>query len=155
MKIRMLTLSLIIALATAPFLSAQSAATEQSLKATHESLMAAIKSGNLTIAQALIHPRALGFFRESQMIVELRPSYSAADVLPSVLADLGRFIAIPYAVTYRVIGNTGVVGISNSLQAKKWEKTSDRFTRSTLVYVNVSGNWRLLSWHSSDVPLKK
>lgn len=89
------------------------------------------------------------------MLVELGPGYSAVDALPSVLADIGRFIVTPYATSYRVIGNTGIVCMSSGQQAKKWEKTSDCFTRTMLVYVNESSNWKLLSWYSSDIPLKK
>jgi len=151
----MFALALVAALVAAPLLSAQSAPTEQSLKTTHDALAAALKSGNLTMAQGLIHPQALGFYRDSQMLVQLRAGYGPADALPSVLADLGRFDIIPYDTGYRVIGNTGVVCMSTNLQAKKWEKAQDRFIRATYVYVNVNGNWKLLSWHGSDVPLKK
>ena len=152
--IRIYALILAMALAAGPLVRAQSAATEQSLKATNEALLAAIKSGNIEMAQALIHPRAVGFFRESQRIAELSAGYTAADALPSVLADIGRFNAVTYSATYRVIGDTGVVCMANNMQAKKWEKAGDRFTRSTYVYVSVNGSWRLLSWHTSDIPLK-
>lgn len=151
----MLVLIFTLTLTAAPLHSAQSAANEQSLKATNEALLAAIKSGNIEMAKALIHPRALGLFRESQRIVELNSNYTAADALPSVLADIGRFNTVNFSATYRVIGNTGVVCMTNSMQAKKWEKTGDRFTRSTYVYINVNGRWSLLSWHTSDIPLKK
>lgn len=62
MMMRIPVLAVAIALATALPLSAQSAITEQSLKTTHESLLTAIQSGNLTMAQALAHSRGLGFF---------------------------------------------------------------------------------------------
>ncbi len=154
-KRRMFALTLVAALASVPVLSAQSAVTEQSLKTAHEALMAALKSGNLAMAQGLIHPRALGFYKDSQMLVQLRSDYRAADALPAVLADLGRFAIVAYDTSYRAIGNTGVVCMATNMQANRGEKAKDRFIRSTYVYVNADGNWRLLSWHSSDIPLKK
>jgi hypothetical protein len=148
------SLALVLALATAPALSAQS--TEQAVKTAHETLVAAVKSGNLTMAQGLIHPQALGFYRESVRLVELTINYRPADALPSVLADLGQFVIVPHDITYRVVGSTAIVTMSTSMQAaKKGERIKDRSIRSTYVYALVDGNWKLLSWHSSDTPLVK
>ena len=153
--IRALVFAVAVTFAVMPGLSTQSGATEENLRITHESLFGAIKSGNLTMAQALIHPRALGFYRDSQRIVELRPDYGAAEALPSVLADIGRFSAVVYDASYRIVGDTGIVCMANSLQPKKWEKVKARSIRSTYVYINADGNWKLLSWHTSDIPLNK
>lgn len=134
---------------------AQSNPTKANLQLAHESLISAITSGNLTLAQAMIHPNALGFFRESQRFVELRADYGAADALPSVIEDISQFNGYTFDVSYRVVGNTGIVCMANILEAKKWSKAKDRHTRSTYVYVNVGGNWKLLSWHTSSIPLNK
>jgi hypothetical protein len=148
-------LALAAVLAWGPALSAQSSSGEQGIRVSHEALLAAVKSGNLTMAQALIHPQALGFYRESQMLVQLSGTYGAAEALPTVLADLGRFSIVPYDATYRVIGNTAVVCMSTNMQAGKSEKVKDRYLRSTYVYIRADGNWKLLSWHTSDTPLKQ
>jgi 4-hydroxythreonine-4-phosphate dehydrogenase len=41
------------------------------------------------------------------------------------------------------------------LRAKKGEKQGDRFVRGTYVYLREGDNWKLVSWHGSDTPLKK
>jgi hypothetical protein len=149
-------LALVLALATAPVLSAQSA--EDAVKTTHETLVAAVKSGNLTLVQSLIHPQAVGFFRASVRLVELSANYRAADALPDVLADLGQFVIVPHETRYRVIGSTAVVSMATSMQANaeaKKDRVKDRSSRSTYVYVAVDGNWKLMSWHTSDTPLVK
>ncbi|HVH29660.1 MAG TPA: nuclear transport factor 2 family protein [Vicinamibacterales bacterium] len=149
-------LVLVLAVATAPILSAQSA--QDAVKATHETLVAAVKSGNLTLVQSLIHPQAVGFYRASVRLVELSANYRAADAIPDVLADLGQFVIVPHETSYRVIGGTAVVSMATSMQANaeaKKDRVKDRSTRSTYVYVAVDGNWKLLSWHTSDTPLVK
>ena len=107
------------------------------------------------MAQALIHPQAVGFFRTSERVVQLTTSYGPADALPAVIADLGQFIVVPHDTSYRIVGNTGIVSMANILApAKKGERIKERSTRSTYVYTSVDGNWKLLSWHTSDTPLK-
>jgi hypothetical protein len=155
MKRRMLALALNAALISVPAMMAQSGPTEETLKTTHQTLVAAFKSGNPTMAEPLLHPNALGFFRDSQVVAQLGREYGAKDAVPAVLADLARFEMVPYDAVYRVVGNTGVVCLANNFQAKKGEKAQDRYIRNTMVYAFVGGNWRLLSWHSSDTPLKK
>ena len=139
---------------TMPVGMTQSLPTEQSLRSYHGSFVTAINSGNITMAQAMIHPNALGFFRGSQRVVELRSDYGAAEALPSIIQDLSQFDTITYDTTYRVLGNIGIVCATNNLQAKKWG-AKDLFTRATYIYANVEGSWKLFSWHSSDIPLKK
>jgi hypothetical protein len=133
---------------------AQSMPTEQNLKTAHDSFISAITSGNLAMAQAMIHPRAIGFFLESVKIVELRPDYGPAEALPAVIKDLSQFNQADFETSYRVLGSTGIICVSRSLEAKKWSKTKDLYTRSTFVYVQTDGNWKLISWHTSNIPLK-
>jgi len=33
--------------------------------------------------------------------------------------------------------------------------SKDRYNRGTYVYISEGGNWKLLSWHGSDTPLKQ
>jgi hypothetical protein len=106
------------------------------------------------MAEPLLHPSALGFFRESRVIVQLSPEYGAKEAIPAVLADLANFSISTYEI-YRVVGNTGLVCLTNTFQAKKGKKVEDRYLRLTLVYIFTGGNWRLLSWHTSDTPLNK
>jgi hypothetical protein len=153
-KARLLALISLFTLTLAiPMAPAQTGATEQSLRTAHETLMGALKSGNLVMVQALIHPQALGFFRDGQRLAQLGGSYGAAEALPAVLTDLGQFQVVPYEATYRVSESTGIVCLSASMQAK--EKSKSRVIRATYVYVVTGGNWKLLSWHTSDVPLQK
>jgi hypothetical protein len=43
----------------------------------------------------MIHPQAVGFFRDSQQPVRLGPSLSPADILATLIADLGHFTSTP------------------------------------------------------------
>jgi hypothetical protein len=118
-------------------------------------LFSSVKTANLTLLQAMIHPQALGFFRESQRSVRLGSGVGAADVLPAVLSDLGRFVAVPTDTVYRVVGQIGVVLMTAHLQASKGSDLPARSSRATYVYVADGGTWKLLSWHGSDTPFKK
>jgi hypothetical protein len=134
---------------------AQSGLDEQSLKTAHETMIQNIEKANLVVLQAMIHPRALGFFRESHSPAQIRREYSAADALPSVVADIAKFVAVPTDTVYRVVGQVGIVCMTTAMQSKKGEKQSSRFLRGTYVYIAEGGNWRLLSWHGSDTPAMK
>jgi hypothetical protein len=110
-----------------------------------------VKSGNLTLLEGLIHRSALGFFQESQMLVQLRTGFGPREALGPVVADISSFVTTPYQTEYRVVGDTGVACIS---AAVKDIKGVTNYLSVTYVYVWADGNWRLLSWHSSRVPLK-
>jgi SnoaL-like domain len=152
---RILLACTIAVLASGSAAVAQGVSGEERLKVTHQTLLSAITSGNPAMLESVIHRSGLGFFRESQMIVQLGGSYGPKEAIPDVLADLGRFTMAAYDTVYRVAGSTGVVGMAMNFQPKKGEKGPPRFIRSTWVYADVDGAWRLLSWHSSDIPLKK
>ena len=134
---------------------AQDVSVEDRLKLTHQTLMSAITSGNPAMVEAVIHRNGVGFFRDSQMIVQVGGSYGPKEAIPDVLAALGRFTMAAYDTAYQVAGSTGVVCMAMNFQPKKGEKGPPRYIRSTWVYADVDGAWRLLSWHSSDIPLKK
>ena len=152
---RVLLACAIAVLASGSAAVAQGAPGEGRLKVTHQTLLAAITSGNPAMIESAIHRNGLGFHRESQMIVQLGGGYGPKEAIPDVLADLGRFTMAAYDTVYRVAGSTGVVCMAMNFQPKKGEKGSPRYIRSTWVYADVDGAWRLLSWHSSDIPLKK
>ena len=154
-KYRVWILAIMAVVGCAALVRAQAPADEQSLKIAHEALFSSVKTANLTLLQAMIHPQALGFFRESQRSVRLGPNYGAADVLPAVLTELGQFLAVPTDTVYRVVGQVGVVLMTAHLQASKGSNLPNRTSRATYVYINEGGTWKLLSWHGSDMPLKK
>ncbi len=134
---------------------AQSGATVDTLKITHGTLMAAVKSGNPAMLEPILHSNALGFFRDSQMIVQFGSGYSPKDAIPAVLTDLARFTPANYDTVYRVASDTGVVCMATALQPQAGQRTQARYIRSTWIYADVGGTWKLLSWHTSDIPLAK
>lgn len=145
-------------LATATFASvalAQSGPTEDSLKLAHQTLASGIASGNPAMVVPILHRSGVGFYRDSQLIVRLGGSYGPEEAIPTVLADLGRFMSATYETVFRVAGTTGVVCSASNLQPKKGENVPPRFIRGTWTYAFIDGAWRLLAWHSSDIPLKK
>jgi hypothetical protein len=139
---------------------AQPVSPEESLKVTHETLTTAVVQGNLAFLRALIDPRALGFFYDSQMIVQLGGSFGPAEAMTPVLADLSRFTATATDTTYRAVGDTGIAcmtankAINKGEKPKKGEPTVS-YMRLTYVYIRVGDAWKLLSWHSSETPLKR
>jgi len=154
-KHRVWILAVVILVGSAAVVRAQARMDEASLTAAHEALVVGVKTANLTMLQAMIHPRGLGFFRESQLPIQLGADFTANNVLPAVVADLGRFMAVPTQTIYRVVGQVGVVMMTALLVAPKESKELlDRSSRATYVYVVDGGNWRLLSWHGSDLPVK-
>jgi hypothetical protein len=148
-------LAIMITMASIGLGHAQNSLDEQSLKTAHETVMNNIKTANLVVLQAMIHPRALGFFRESQRPAEIRSGFTPADALPSVVSDLGKFVSVPTDTVYRVVGQVGIVCMTAAMEAKKGEKQLSRSQRGTYVYISESGNWKLVSWHGSDTPLTK
>jgi hypothetical protein len=148
-------MAIMIAVASTAIGHAQSNLTEQSLKTTHETMISNIKTANLVVLQAMIHPRALGFFRESQATVQIRDNYPVADALPSVIAEISRFMPFVTDTVYRVVGQAGIVCMTAVLQPKVGEKQPIRYLRGTYVYVSEGGKWNLVSWHGSDTVLAK
>jgi len=155
MKRAALVLAIGVSLASVPMLGGQTDSGEASLRAAHQLLLQAVTSGNVALVGNVVHPRAVGFFRDSQLLVQLRSGYGTSDVVPAVVADLSRFTSTPTDVVYRVVGDAGVVCVTANMEANAWEKEKDRYVRATYVYARVNGNWKLLSWHTSDIPLAK
>ena len=155
MRHRIWALAAGIGLLSMTVAAAQGAADEPSLKLTHETVIKSVTSANLTTLQAIVHPRAAGFFKDSQQLVQLGGTVTANDVLPTLISDLSRFVSIPTDTEYRVIGPAGIVNLTAVLRAKKGEKQGDRFVRGTYIYLFENGAWKLVSWHGSDTPLVK
>jgi len=135
------------------------AADEDELKAVHKLMVEAAKTGNLQMLESAIHPQALGFMRESQFPIQLKPDYGVRDFLPPFLADLSRFLVTPYESIVRVVGGTGVVCVTNTAvptapDPKTKKKGDPRFSRATYIYAKTEGRWKLVSWHTSETPLK-
>jgi len=141
------------------FLSASllGATAEDELKAAHGVVERAVDTGNINILESVIHPRALGFFRISQIPVLLNRNYTVRDAVPAVLEDFSHYSSIPYESKFRVVGNTGIVCTTSYQQPKKKsvKGPKKRYTRTTAVYTKTAGGWKLLSWHTSDIPLAK
>lgn len=150
-----LTIMVVAALTTSAY--AQVEATEESLKVVHDTLINSVTKGNAAAVQMMIHPQALGFFRDSQFPAQVGGDYTTTDALPSVLADISSFVTFPTTKTvFRVLGNVGVVLMTATLEPLKSEKKKGpRYVRGTYVYVWNDGGWKLASWHSSDTPLVK
>ena len=152
MRTSMVVLAVVAVLAWGHPAQAQAPSSEESLRLAHETVVNAVRTGNLAILGGLIHRKAMGFFEDSQMLARLRPGSSPQELLAPVVADIGKFASTPVDADYRVVGDTGVVCLT---AAVKDPKGSTQYLRVSYVYVLVDDNWRLLSWHSSQVPLKK
>jgi len=148
-------LTIIVAAALLTSGYAQVSPTEESLKVVHDTVINSVTKGNVPAVQAVMHPQALGFFRESQSPAQVKGGYTTTDALSSVLAELTSFVAFPTTATvYRVVGNVGLALMTATLEPHKGEKKKlPRYLRGTYVYVWNDGYWKLLSWHSSDTPL--
>jgi len=151
MKTMVLALSLLTALAGGSAASAQTMSADDSLKATHELLMQAVKSANVAMITTVVHPQAFGFFRESQRIAELKTGVGVADIAAPILNDLSFFTLSRVDTQIRRLGDIGIVAVSTIAESKK---KSDRNLRSTYVYVRTGDTWKLWSWHTSDLPKK-
>jgi len=128
---------------------------EASLKATHEMLMQAVTAANADRVAALVHPRALGFFRNSQQVAELKGRDSLGVLVETLLRDLGEFTADQqsHSTTMRIEGDTGIVTQTSRRETVVQKKNVTRYLRTTAVYVRSADGWKLLSWHTSDTPL--
>jgi hypothetical protein len=126
-----------------------------SLKASHRLLVEAVATGNIDLFVPRIHPRALGFFKNSQLVVKLSPQKTAADMAPSLLADLSTLVSTAMQDEYRVEGDTGVVcsTFSRTPTTGMDKKKRTEYFRATYVYARHQRNWLLLSWHTSNTPL--
>ncbi len=147
-----LTIMVAAALLTSGY--AQTGPTEGSLKVVHDTVINSVTKGNVPAVQLILHPQALGFFRESQFPAQVKSGFTTTDALSAVLTELTSFVAFPTTETvYRVVGNVGIVLMTATLEPHKGEKKLPRYLRGTYVYVWNDGYWKLLSWHSSDTPL--
>ena len=68
---RVCVLALVAVICTSSAVRAQGRPDEASLKLVHETMVKSVTAGNLAVVQGLIHPQALGFFRDSQQAVRL------------------------------------------------------------------------------------
>jgi hypothetical protein len=146
-----------VVLGIAASTAGQTLSAEDSLNVTHEALMQAVTAANADRVAAMVHPRALGFFRMSQQAAELEGASSLRTVVETLLRDLGEFTASQQSRTtrLRVVGDTGIVTQTSMRETVAGRKKTVRYLRTTGVYVRSADGWRLLSWHTSDVPLEK
>ena len=137
-------------------LRAQNLSLEDSLKATHETLMQAVGTASVERVSALIHPRALGFFRTSQRVVQLQPG-DLPVIVQGLLKDLGEVTTSqqPLDTSLRVVGETGIVTETTMRESVVSRRKVVRYLRTTAVYLRTPEGWKLASWHTSDAPLEK
>ena len=133
----------------------------EGLKMVHSGLLQAFESGDIQSLGAKIHPRAVGFFRDAQRMTELSSRLQVKDVIPPLWADTMRFARTPLYTTYTVLGHTGIVSTTASFKPLKKPPDPNapkakglRYGRMTHVYTFEAGAWRLVSWHTSDTPVK-
>ena len=152
-----LTAALALAAATAAAAAAQTLSAEDSLKATHETLIEAVKAANAERVAAIVHPQALGFFRMSQRVADLKGGAALSSLVEGLLRDLGEFTASQQSLstTLRIVGDTGIVTQTVMREAVVEKKKVVRYLRTTGVYVRSADGWKLMSWHTSDTPLVK
>lgn len=128
----------------------------ESLKIVHGSLTDLVASGDSALLESLVHPEAMGFFRDSQLPVSLSSRLTITDIAPALLNELSKFNRSTYDTMYRVIGDTGIVCARGAMVPVKLSgrKANTVYDRVTYIYSRINGNWRLVSWHSSDMPVK-
>jgi ketosteroid isomerase-like protein len=93
----------------------------------------------------------------SQQVAELQGGSSLQVLVETLLRDLGEFTASQQSLTtrLRVVGDTGIVTQTVMREAVVDGRKVVRYLRTTAVYVRSPDGWRLMSWHTSDAPLKK
>ena len=149
-------IALLCVVATCVTHSSLEASDVASLRIAHGILLAALDSGDIARMERGIHPQALGFFRLSQLPVKLTSEIGVKERGPAIAADRARFADTTYDSKYLVVGNTGMVLSRMALtpKDKRDKNTALTFTRVTDVYTYSEGRWLLVSWHTSDTPLK-
>ena len=157
MTIRAWVLASAVVLGVIASAAGQTLSPEDSLKATHETLMQAVAAANVERVAALVHPKGLGFFRASQQVAEIQGSGNLASLVQGLLKDLGEFTASQQSLstTVRVVGDTGIVTQTSLRDSIVNKKKVVRHLRTTGVYVRSADGWKLMSWHTSDTPLEK
>lgn len=134
--------------------AAQMISAEESLKIVHSAMATAVDSGNLDAVSAVVHPEAIGFFRDAELPVFLGPEVGIRDLLSKLLAELQGLSSVSYDTEYRVFGDTGVICDRFLMQKGGRATKSSRPTRATYIYSRSNGTWLLTAWHNSAVPLR-
>ncbi len=149
-------IALLCLVATCVTHSSLEASDVASLRIAHGILLEALYSGDIARMETGVHPQALGFFRLSQLPVKLTTEIGVKERGPAIAADRARFADTIYNSKYLVVGNTGIVLNRMALtpRDKSDKNTALTYTRVTDVYTYSEGRWLLVSWHTSDTPLK-
>jgi hypothetical protein len=126
------------------------------LKSSHKLLAETVTSANVDLFVRRIDPQALGFFKNSQSVVQFSTRNTVKDMAPSLLAELSAFMSVTMQDKYRVIGDTGIVcsTFSRTPTTGQDKKKRTEYNRATYVYARSQGTWLLVSWHTSNIPLK-
>jgi hypothetical protein len=146
----------VLAVSAAASTAGQALSAEDSLRATHQTLMEAVVGANAQRVSGLIHAESLGFFRESQRVADLKGGGKLSAMVEGLLGDLGEFTSnVSLSTTLRLVGDTGIVTQTSMREQVVEKKKVVRYLRSTAVYVRSNDSWKLISWHTSDTPLVK
>ena len=150
MKIILINLILV----TSAFGQSPKLSDQESLRTVHAFLARAIDSGNLDAIASRVHPEAIGFFRDAHESIVLGPKMGIKEIMPALLENLKGMVSVSYDTDYRVFGDTAIVCDRFVLQRGGRHNRSSAPTRTTYVYARSEGQWLLVSWHSSAVPLR-
>jgi hypothetical protein len=87
----------------------------------------------------------------------LNGSAALAALVQALLKDLGEFVSSQQSLTtrLRVVGDSGVVTQTLTRESVVDKRKVVRHLRNSGLYVRTSDGWKLLSWHTSDIPLAK
>lgn len=127
----------------------------EGLKAAHALVFEAVKSADIPLIAASVHPRAMGFFLTSHFPAKLTVRRGIQEIAPYIMSDLSGFARTEMSTEYRVAGTVGIVCATIQLMPRGQEKKKPGYRRTTLIYGYSGDQWKLVSWHSSDAPLKR
>lgn len=121
-----------------------------SLKLAHTLVFQAVRSVNTKVLEAMLDPEAMGFFRGSHLPVTMTNSQGVPEIAVYLVNDFATLARAELQSEYRVVGTTGIVLSVIQLRSRGSDKVAN--SRSTVVYHYTGESWKIVSWHSSDVP---
>lgn len=134
------------------------ASDEDDLKAAFQSAMDELRERNLEGFLSYWHPEAVFLARDRLFAID-----RAASDYDEWAAAVDRFFAktisaemMPIDVSYRVIGNTGLVwGRARFSVDPVGGGGSDFDSRITATLLKSGGKWQFISWHASAAPTER
>jgi len=122
------------------------------LKVAHEKLIQAWNAHDLDAIMTTRHGQAIGYYQDNPVPSDV----SLADyrlMLQDLFANTEQMVITPINPQYRVIGNVGIAWyLQRQVRKPKDGPTETLFTRITLTFAKVDGNYVLACFHVSKVP---